>query len=167
MIENKDRAAVSVRTMELAVAGIIFALGVLVMWSNWRLGARWVDDGPQPGYFPFYIGLILCIASGTTFVQNLIARARSAECFVTRGQIRLVMTVLVPTIVYCALIKPLGIYVASIVFMAWFMKVLGKYSWVKVLAISIGLNVVLFAVFEFWFRVPLPKGPLEAALGLL
>ena len=68
--------------------------------------------------------------------------------------------------VYAFLIQPLGIYVASIIFMAWFMKALGKYSWLKVALISIGLNVVFFAVFEFWFKVPLPKGPLEAALGL-
>lgn len=166
MIEPQDRAATSMRTMELAVAGIIFAFGALVVYDSVRLGNEWGSDGPQAGYFPFYVGLILCVASGITLVRNAISRAGADDAFVTRGQLKLVLAVLVPTIIYTALIAPLGIYVASIVFMSWFMKVLGKYSWLKVLLISIGLNVVFFAVFEFWFKVPLPKGPLEAALGL-
>ena len=152
--------------MELAVAALIFAFGALVIYDSIRLGNRWGDDGPQAGYFPFYVGLILCIASGITFVKSAISRVHAAESFVTRGQLRLVLSVLVPTIIYAAVIQPLGIYVASILFMAWFMKVLGKYRWGKVLVISLAVNIAFFAVFEFWFKVPLPKGPLENWLGL-
>jgi putative tricarboxylic transport membrane protein len=152
--------------MELVVAGVIFAFGALVIYDSMRLGNKWGDDGPQAGYFPFYVGLILCIASGVTFVRSALSRLHAGEVFVTLSQLKLVMAVLVPTIVYVWLIGPAGMYVASIVFMAWFMRVLGKYSWVKVVAIPVVLNVVFFAVFEFWFKVPLPKGPLEAALGL-
>jgi hypothetical protein len=32
--------------------------------------------------------------------------------------------------------------------------------------VSVAVNVVFFLMFEIWFKVPLPKGPLEAALGL-
>ncbi len=166
MTENEDRAAASVRTMELVVAAVIFAFGALVIYDSVRLGNRWGDDGPQAGYFPFYVGLILCFASGVNFVRSAISHLHADEAFVTRGQLKLVLAVLLPTIVYVWLIDPAGIYVASIIFMAWFMKVLGKYSWLKVVLIPIVLNVVFFAVFEFWFKVPLPKGPLEAALGL-
>ena len=166
MSEPQDRPATSVRTMELAVAAIIFAFGALVIYDSVRLGNKWGDDGPQSGYFPFYVGLILCIASGVTFVRSVISRLQADEVFVTRGQLKLVLAVLLPTILYVWLIQPAGIYVASIVFIAWFMRVLGKYSWLKAVLIPIALNVAFFAVFEFWFKVPLPKGPLEAALGL-
>jgi putative tricarboxylic transport membrane protein len=59
----------------------------------------------------------------------------------------------------------LGIYEASAIFIGIFMRVLGKYSWPKVAAVSIGVMVVFFLMFEVWFKVPLPKGPIEALIG--
>jgi hypothetical protein len=41
----------------------------------------------------------------------------------------------------------------------------GKYRILPTLAISVGIPVVLFLVFELWFLVPLPKGPLERLIG--
>lgn len=152
--------------MELVVSGLIVAFGALVIYDSIRLGNRWVEDGPQAGYFPFYLGLILCISAGITFVKNVLSSAAASEAFVSRGQLKLVLSVLIPTIIYASLIKPMGIYVASVLFIGWFMRALGKYSWAKVVAISLGVTVTFFAVFEFWFKVPLPKGPLEALLGL-
>jgi hypothetical protein len=74
--------------------------------------------------------------------------------------------VLVPSVLYVALIAWAGIYLASAIFVAFFMRWLGKYAWWKLAAVSIGNSVVFFVVFEIWFKVPLPKGPLESALGL-
>jgi hypothetical protein len=108
MTENQDRSATSVRTMELVVAGVIFAFGALVIYDSVRLGNKWGDDGPQAGYFPFYVGLILCIASGITFARSLLSRLHADEVFVTRGQLKLVLAVLVPTIIYVWLIGPAG-----------------------------------------------------------
>jgi hypothetical protein len=130
-----------------------------------RLGAKWAEDGPQSGYFPFYIGLILCIASLITFARAVLDRALSGEAFVTRVQLRLVMSVLLPLVVYVVLVKLLGIYIASVVFIAWFMRHLGRYGWLLTLAVSCGTMAAFFLMFEVWFKVPLPKGPLEAALG--
>ena len=166
MNQDPDRPASSVRAMELAVAGLIFAAGLIVMYDSLRLGNRWGDDGPQPGYFPFYVGLLLCVSSAITFVRAVMNRALSDAVFVTRGQLRLVLLVLVPTIVYVSLIDWGGIYVTSIIFIAWFMRALGRYSWFKSVLIPVIVMVAFFAVFEFWFQVPLPKGPLEAALHL-
>ncbi|MDB5805525.1 MAG: hypothetical protein JWN73_2847 [Betaproteobacteria bacterium] len=166
MNQDQDRPATSVRTMELVVAGIIFAVGALVIYDSIRLGNRWGDDGPQAGYFPFYVGSLLCISSLYTFIRSVMNRLLAEESFVTRGQLKLVLFVLLPTIVYVAVIEQTGIYVASIVFIAWFMRVLGKYSWLKSVLIPVVLMVAFFATFEFWFKVPLPKGPLEAWLHL-
>jgi hypothetical protein len=152
--------------MELVVSGLVIAFGAVVIYDSVRLGNRWADDGPQAGYFPFYVGLLLCISGGITFAKNVIFSAAAKEGFVTRGQLKLVLSVLIPTVIYASLIKPMGIYVASVLFIGWFMRALGKYSWSKVVAISLGVTVAFFVVFEFWFKVPLPKGPLEALLGL-
>jgi len=86
--------------------------------------------------------------------------------FVEVGQLKLVLSVLVPTAVYVALIGGLGIYVASILFIGFFMRWLGDYAWWKLAAVSIGNSVFFFVIFEVWFKIPLPKGPVESWLGL-
>jgi hypothetical protein len=146
-----------------------FLFGALVVWDSRRLGSEWGSDGPQAGYFPFYIGLLICIASITNFIAALGSGPKGAKAFVTRGQLKMVLTVMVPSIVYVALIRnpvySLGIYEASAIFIACFMRVLGKYSWPKVAGVSVGVMVVFFLMFEVWFKVPLPKGPIENLLG--
>ena len=154
------------RTAEIVVAGFIFLLGAIVIYDSVRLGARWGDDGPQAGYFPFYIGLILCASSAVNLVLAMLNRRDKDRTFVEVGQLKLVLTVLMPSAIYVALIGWTGIYLASAVFVAFFMRWLGKYPWWKVAAVSIGNSVAFFLIFEIWFKVPLPKGPLEALLGL-
>lgn len=161
-----DKAAVKTRTMEIAVAAFILLCGVIVIYDSARLGAKWGEDGPEAGYFPFYIGVLLCIASVINLLGALAAAKRENTDFVSLAAIKLVFSVLIPTTVYAGLIGTLGLYLASTIFIAFFMRWLGKYDWWKVAAVSIGNSVVFFLVFEIWFKIPLPKGPLEAALGL-
>jgi putative tricarboxylic transport membrane protein len=131
-----------------------------------RLGARWGDDGPQAGYFPFYIGLLLCTSAAINFGLALTSRRDAGRIFVEWDKLKLVLAVLVPSAIYVATISWIGIYVSSALFIAFFMRWLGKYVWWKVAAVSIGTMVVFFLIFESWFKVPLPKGPLENMLGL-
>ena len=160
------RPAIKTRTMEIAVAIFILLCGAIVIFDSARLGAKWGEDGPQAGYFPFYIGAILCIASVINLLAALAAARREKSDFVELSKLKLVFSVLIPTAVYAALIGPLGLYLASTLFIAFFMRWLGKYPWWLVAAVSIGNSVGFFIVFEVWFKIPLPKGPLEAALGL-
>jgi hypothetical protein len=164
--DNNDRPAASTRTLEIVVSVLLFMLGAVVIVDSMRLGAKWADDGPQAGYFPFYIGLLICLSTGVVFFRALGDKKKAAKSFVSRGQFVLVLKMLVPSIVYVVLIKILGIYVASTLFIAFFMKWLGKYPWAKTLAVALGVSVVFFLLFEVWFKVPLPKGPLESWLGL-
>jgi len=160
------RPAFRQKSAEMAVAAFIFLLGAIVIYDSARLGARWGDDGPQAGYFPFYIGLILCASSAVNLALALLNRRDQDRTFVELGQLRLVLTVLIPSAIYVGLIGWTGIYVASAVYVAFFMRRLGKYPWWKVAAVSIGNSVAFFLIFEIWFKVPLPKGPVEALLGL-
>ncbi len=160
------RPAFRQKSAEMAVAAFIFLLGAIVIYDSARLGARWGDDGPQAGYFPFYIGLILCASSAVNLALALLNRRDRDRTFVEVGQLKLVLTVLIPSAIYVGLIGWTGIYVASAVYVAFFMRRLGKYPWWKVAAVSIGNSVAFFLIFEIWFKVPLPKGPVEALLGL-
>ncbi|MEP9375518.1 tripartite tricarboxylate transporter TctB family protein [Aquabacter sp. CN5-332] len=162
---DKSEHTVSIRTMDVVVALLFMALAVLVMVDSWRVGARWASDGPQAGYFPFYVGLIMFIASAGTLVTNIVTKTPNLANFVDREQFGSVLKVLVPTIVYVVAINFIGIYVASIIFIAFFMWWLGKYKLQIILPVAVGVPLVLFVMFEIWFLVPLPKGPIEAALG--
>jgi hypothetical protein len=166
MVANGERAAFRLRTAEIGIACVFIALGALVIFDSVRQGARWVADGPQPGYFPFYLGVIICLASAVTLVRGILLPAAKNKAFVQVGQIKLVLSVLLPAAVFVALVGWLGIYVSAVLFVALFMRWLGKYPWWKVVTVSLGQSLVFFLIFEIWFLVPLPKGPLERLLGL-
>jgi hypothetical protein len=156
--QGEDRPAVGMLTMELVVAALLFAIGAAVAISSFKLGARWADDGPQSGYFPFYIGIILCICSLVTFVQGLSGKLGANRSFVDRGPLRQVMSVLVPAAGYVLLIQLIGIYVAAAVYITFFMIWLGRYSWLKGDSLGIGVSAFAFVLVEVWFQVPLYKG---------
>ena len=161
------RAAFRRKSAELAVAALFLLFGGIVIFDSVRLGFGWQEvHGPRPGYFPFYIGLIMCVAALVNMARALTMHGGRNKTFVEVGQLKMVLAVLVPTAVFAGLVTWIGIYVSSVLFIGFFMRWLGKYPWWKVAGVSLGTAVVLYLVFEKWFKVPLPKGPLENLLGL-
>ena len=163
--EAGDEQVVGNRGPEIGVAAFLLAIGAMVVVDSLRVGIGWADDGPRSGYFPFYVGLMLIGSSGWTLVRALMGRSPLKGGFATREQIGLVFAVLVPMVVYVALIAGIGIYVASFLLIAYFMKRHGKYGWPITAAVAAAVPIAFFLLFERWFLVLLPKGPLEAALG--
>jgi len=158
---TRNRAGISMYAMEIGVALFLLALGMLVVYDSYRLGSKWGADGPQSGYFPFYIGVLICIASLVTLAQALSARSRRDELFVTWERFKLVLTVLIPAAVYVLCVQYVGLYVASAVYIAVFMVWLGKYPWIKSIVVGLVVNASFFLMFEVWFKVPLFKGNLD------
>ena len=148
-------------TVDALVATLIFVFGVVLTIEAWRLGARWTSEGPGAGYFPFYIGLITIVASLGIFYQAVFSKARDTGTFVNRVQAVRVLFVLVPAIFYVLVTMFLGLYVASAIYIAMFMVVLGKYPPVKSGVLSVIIVAVFFLMFEVWFKVPLYKGTLD------
>ncbi len=106
------------------------------MVSNYHIGAGWAPDGPQAGYFPLRIGAIIFVACLAVLWQAW--RTASDATFVTWPQLRQVAVILVPLTIYVALIKFLGIYVASAIFIAGFMRVMGKFAWWRAVLTGVG-----------------------------
>lgn len=153
----------SMRLMELIVAALLVGVGGVVVWGSVQVGVGWNGDGPGAGYFPFYVGLLIVGSSLATFVQAALSVDR--RVFVTGAQFKPVLAVLIPSLIFVAAIGMIGIYVASAGFIAYFMWWIGKErSWLLP-AIALGVPVTVFIVFERWFLVSLPKGPLELWLG--
>lgn len=160
MSEDSDvqRAAVSTRTVELVVAAVLLCFGALVVYDSVRLGFRWADDGPQAGYFPFYIGSFICICAALLIGQALLGRTSGPRVFVSREALRRVLSVLVPGVLYVLGIQLIGIYVASVLYISIFMVWLGGYRWAPSLAISVAVMAAFYGMFEVWFKVALFKG---------
>jgi len=170
---DSDKSAGSLRAGGLshshvgAIAGVAMILiGIVMMFDSWRVGAGWEADGPAAGYFPFRVGAILCAAAASVVFRCLFGQERDHRVFVTWDRLRLVLMVLGPTLVYILAIHFIGIYVASAIFIAIFMRAMDKRGWSSVALVSVGVAATMFWMFEKQFMVPLPKGPLEALLGL-
>ena len=162
--EPSGRAAggISTRTVEIVVAVVLFGLGALVVFDSNRLGSRWGSDGPEAGYFPFYIGLIICISSVVIFCQAVFGRAvRARGVFVEWQPLRQVLSVLLPALVYVLAIQFVGLYVASAVYIGGFMMWLGSYGWLRSALLGVAVSAVAFITFEVWFQVPLYKGAFD------
>ncbi|MFL5326704.1 MAG: tripartite tricarboxylate transporter TctB family protein [Microvirga sp.] len=162
---SDDRAVVASRSVEVAVSLMLIALAAVLGWDNWRLGAGWASDGPQAGYFPFYLSVMLGAASLYGLFIALRQRGLAEEPFVTRDQFRRVLQVLVPTFLFVLLTALLGLYVASFILVAGFMWFIGKIAAWKSLLAAFIFVVVMFVTFDVAFDVIMPKGPLEAAFG--
>jgi hypothetical protein len=160
--------------MEIVVALLLLGVGAIVIADSVRLGFGWKEgEGPAPGYFPFYVAVLLVVSSLVNLVAAMRGRSQEGEAsFVSTAAFRRVLAVLMPTLVYVALIggigpvPGLGIYLASAILIGAFMAMFGRNGIAITLLVAVGVPILLFLMFEKWFLVPLPKGPLEAALGL-
>ncbi|HEY1325863.1 MAG TPA: tripartite tricarboxylate transporter TctB family protein [Casimicrobiaceae bacterium] len=163
---TKGAGDVQTRWVELVVALLFVATGLVVIVDSIRVGITWAEDGPRAGYFPFYIGCILALAGAYLAITTVRHwKKRAGEVFVRWEGLKPVLTVLVPTIVYVGLIATIGIYVASALYIALFMLWQGKFGILPAVAVAVGVPVALFLLFEVWFLVPLPKGPVESFFG--
>jgi len=162
------------RTADLITAAVLFAIGVVVMADSLRLGAGWGTDGPKSGFFPFWLGVLLLVVTAAIAVQAW--RRGTGKQFVTRAQLVPVGKVIAPMVVFVlltggvklgdvSLVPATGLYVAAALYLAFYMRWVGHHGWLTVVLVAVAIPVVTFFVFEIWFLVPMPKGPLEASLG--
>src|SRR5262245_142936 len=151
------------RTADLITAVILVLGGALVVYDSLRLGIGWGSDGPKSGFFPFWLAVVMIVACGAIILQAL--RRPPNEPFVTRQRLGPVLKVLWPATAAVVLMQFVGLYVASAVYMAFYMRWVGRHRWATVIGLAIAIPVVTFVVFEQWFLVPMPKGPLETWLG--
>jgi len=157
------------RVLNLVTAAALLLIGGVVIYEALGLGIGWANEGPQSGFFPFWLAVLLAAISAVLIVQALLERSKTP--FVTRERFVPVLKVLVPLAGFIVLTDPpgpwsgLGLYVAAGLYLGFYMRWVGHHPWPAVLALATVIPVVTFLVFETWFLVPMPKGPVEAWLG--
>ena len=154
--------------MEVITALCLGAVGVAGATGSLELGVSWGDSGPMPGYFPFYVGLIVIAASIGCLVQALV-QAKSVELhetFLESEQTKRLASFFVPMALFVVVTIFLGVYVGTTLYLFYVAWRLGKYKPYIALLIGIAFSVALYLVFETAFQVPLLKGPIEDMLGI-
>jgi putative tricarboxylic transport membrane protein len=163
--EENSPSMVSSGTVEIVVCLLLLALAATLGYDNWRTGAAWDSTGPEPGYFPFYLSIILGGGSLYGLATAMLAGRAASASFVTHAQARRVLAVFVPTFLFCLVTQFLGLYVASFLLTAGFMRAIGKIALWKSLLTAFLFTAIMFVTFDMAFDVIMPKGPLEAAFG--
>ncbi len=163
--EANSPPVTSIRVADVVVSLLLLVLASTLGYDNWRTGVGWDSTGPQPGYFPFYLSVILAGASLYGLAAAFRSRREASETFVTRAQLRRVMAVFVPTLLFCLATQFLGLYVASFLLISSFMRMVGRIALWKSLLTALVFTAAMFVTFDIAFDVIMPKGPLEAAFG--
>jgi putative tricarboxylic transport membrane protein len=163
--EDRSPALVGRRPVEVATLALVLAFALLMAWDNWRTGIRWESTGPQAGYFPFYVSMIMAGACLWGLVGEAMKMKSRSPIFVRASQLRRVMQVFIPTLLYVPAVQWLGIYVSSFILIAGFMRFVGRIKWWICLLTAFVFAASMFAVFDVAFDVIMPKGPVERMLG--
>ena len=151
------------RAADLITASILILFGGLVLADALRLGVGWGTDGPKSGFFPFWLALIMVLTCAVIIAQE--AFKATGRSFVTREKVGPVLKVLWPATAAVLLMHWIGLYVSSALYIGFYMRWVGRHAWMAVVLLAFGIPMAIFLVFEKWFYVPMPKGPLETWLG--
>jgi len=157
------------RALDVSTATLLLLVSAIVIYDALRIGVGWGTEGPQSGFFPFWLAALLAAVSLVLFVQAW--RSGSEKPFVTRDRFVPVLKVLVPLAGFVALTDPpgpwsgLGLYVAGGLYLGFYMRWVGRHDWRTVVALATSVPIITFVIFETWFLVPMPKGPVEAWFG--
>jgi hypothetical protein len=151
---------------EIATALMTAGLGLTAVAGALEFGVRWGSAGPEPGAFPFYIGLLVVAASIGTLFQAATGRQALQSVFLDREQAKRLASFFIPILFFVPIALLLGLYVATALYLTFVMRAQGGYKLIVAAASGLAAAIIFYVVLEIAFQVPLLKGPLEAALGL-
>jgi hypothetical protein len=152
--------------MEVATSIATGLAGIIVSVGAMDFGIGWDDAGPEPGYFPFYIGLLILLGSLGNLVRAFTHHRSDPEIFLDAETAGRVVSFLGPILLFLLLTVGLGLYVATALYLAGVMRLQGRYPLCLSALVALGASTAFYLVFEIWFQVPLLKGPVEALLGI-
>lgn len=157
---------ISRHALELATALGTLAFGLAIIWSALEFPVGWTERGPDPGYFPFWVGVVIVVGSLGTLIGALARRRANTLAAITTEQSRRILAFLLPMLAFVALTSGLGIYVAMLLYLGFVMIAQGGYRVDLSVAVAVLTAVAFYVMFDRWLKVPLAKGPLEAWLKL-
>ena len=141
--------------VEIAVAALLAALGGLIIYESVRLGPGWGEQGPQPGFFPFTLAILLAAAALGVLVKSVKA-PDTQPFFEVQQEVTDLLKVGIPIFVAIAILRWAGLYITSGLYVTFFMAWYGKFRWHEALAGGIALPVILWLVLRHGFNIAMP-----------
>jgi hypothetical protein len=161
-----ERPLVSRFGLQLGTAVGTLLFGATIVFGAIEYDIGWDERGPEPGYFPFWMGLLVIIGSLGTLIETILRRGETTGTALTWGQAGRVISFVWPILGFLVVTSFLGLYVAMVAYLFTVMALHGGYRIPSSLAVSVGSALTFYFLFEKWLKVPLMKGPLEAWLGI-
>jgi len=155
------------RKADIACGLALLILGGLVLWESLKLKIGWGLNGPEGGFFPFWLAAGLVICSGAILLKAFFLDSPHGRLpFVRKGGWVPVVKVAIPAFGMVALTEAVGLYPAAAVYLAVYMRWIGRHRWITILLVSILLPVASYFIFDKWFLIPMPKGYWTVISGL-
>jgi tripartite tricarboxylate transporter TctB family protein len=152
----------AVRTAELLMAVALALLSLAFMIKSAELAIGWVPSrGPGSGAWPFWLSAGMLAATLTTIVRwftRTTPESRSTETFMSKNAVSIVGTTVAALVALLLGTQYIGIYISLILFLVFFVRIMGRQSWPITIAIAVLTPVFIFCLFDWALTIPLPKG---------
>ncbi|THK35764.1 tripartite tricarboxylate transporter TctB family protein [Ensifer sp. MPMI2T] len=165
-MSEENKRHLSRRAMEIATAIATAAAGGAICYGAIEIGIGWTETGPAPGYFPFYVGLLIIVGSLANLVRAISIRDWNTEIFLDIEHARPILAFALPLVGFMIATLLLGLYVATLLYVSGAMIWQGGYRWWVATLGGVAVAAAFYCIFEVAFQVPLLKGPIEGWLGI-
>ena len=148
------------RRADIIVGLGMMLVGIIALGDAIRMGFGWGISGPEAGFFPFYMGLGILICTIFIVVKAIKSYRKDGlgKPLIREGGFVQILWILIPAIGVFLLTELIGLHLATVFYLAFNIRILGKMSWVKVILISVLVPLSMFIVFDKVFLIPLPEG---------
>ncbi len=150
------------RNAELVMALVMSAFSLFLMAESAKLDIGWVRGfGPGSGAWPFWLSvgmLLCCIVTLVRWFLRLTPESRSDEAYMDHKTLQIFLVTTIALTVMLGLIHLIGTYFAVMLLLLFYVRIVGRHSWVTTLSLALGLPVGLFFFFEATMKILLPKG---------
>ena len=144
------------RAVEFGAVVCLLVLGVVLLAESIELGPGWGESGPQPGFFPFVMTILLVLGTLGVIYVELYRQSDTRPFFEVSEEVADLLKVGIPIVIVAFVIRWLGLYAGAGLYIAFFMAWYGKFRWYSALAGGIILPVVLWLVLREGFNISMP-----------
>jgi putative tricarboxylic transport membrane protein len=148
------------RRADIIVALGMMLVGLIAFGDAIRMGFGWGISGPEAGFFPFYMGLGILICTIFIVIKAVKTYRKDGpgKPLIQEGGLVQILWILIPAIGVFLLTELIGLHLATVFYLAFNIRVLGKMSWVKVILLSVLIPSSMYIIFDKVFLIPLPLG---------